>query len=609
MDEDRRGRSRLTRGGELGAFFVMGSGFWRGPTRLIAWAASIGLVALTFAALGFQVALNAWNRRFFDALDARDAAKLFDELQVFIVIIAAGLAIGAAFVVARMVLQLRWRDWMVRHLIALWMREGRGYQLEVVDGDHANPEFRIATDVQRATEMVVDLSMGFLSAALSAAAFIGVLVAVGGGITLPVLGGIHVPAYMLIAAILYSALATLLMYGLGRPLIGLTEGKNQAEAELLYALTKSRENAEAIALGGGEERGRDRLAARLGDVIARWFGLMRRQSILSGVSGANGVLIGVVPLLLLAPKYVGGDMTLGQLMQAASAFSFVVIAFNWFFDNFQKFAEWNASVNRVVQLLRAIERIDAEMADPAAERIRIVRVPGETLRLIDVQVMLDDGRVVIADADVSVRQGERVLIEGGTGVGKSMLVRAIAGLWPWGSGRIEIPGDRRLMVCPQKPYLPSGTLKAIATYPTAPEAIPDVTVAAAFALCGLEQRVPELGAVERWEQNLSEGDQQRIAFARVLIARPDILIMDEASAAIDPAEEYALYVMLREQLPATTLLTISQNSALASAHDRTMSLEIAEGGSARLKPERARAKASPGILRRLADAWHGPAKF
>ncbi len=579
--------------GSIRRFFAMGFGFWGAERKVLAWLSSAALIFLTFGALGFQVALNTWNRDFFDALEQRDAARLFIELQSFLFIIAAGVLVAFCFVIARMSLQIRWREWMVRHLVSRWLNHAHAYQLEVVDGDHANPEFRLVTDVQRATESFIEFSIGFLSAILTASAFIGVLVVVGGGIDVPIGSGVvHIPAYMLIAAILYSGLATLLMFVLGQPLVGQTERKNQAEAELLYALTRTRENAEAIALGGGEARGRERIDQRVFEVVTQWMGLMRRQAQLTGVSSANGVLLGVVPLLLLAPRYVAGDMTLGQLMQLASAFSFVVVALNWFFDNFQKIAEWSASLNRVVHLLDAIVAAEAKSADTS--RIRIERVEGEELRLKDVQVTLDSGRVVIGDADAVLRRGERVLIEGATGVGKSMLVRAIAGLWPWGSGLIEIPKGMKLMVLPQHAYLPTGTLKALATYPSAPEDIPDADVISALEKVGLGHRVGELANEEKWEAGLSEAEQQRFGFVRILLAKPDLLIIDEATSALDVTDELALFRTLREELPQTGLLTIGQHAELESVHDRKMTLALADGGAAaHLRPERARTVRQP----------------
>jgi putative ATP-binding cassette transporter len=568
---------------ELATFFRLSARFWRAEKRWLAWSLGIGIVVLTLAALFFQLRLNAWNRDFFDAVERRDWAGVTAQLSVFVWLVIFGIGVAVAFVYARMTLQVRWREWVTMRLLRAWMTRGHAYQLDIGDTELRNPEYRIASDIRITTELFVEFVIGFLSAALMAVAFAGVLLTAAGAITVAVgAWSIVIPGYMVLAALLYSLAATALMFLVGRPLVPLTEAKNQAEAEFLFALTRAREAAEGIALAGGEPAVRQELSQSLGTVIADWLAIMRRQMGIAVVSNGSGVLLPILPLLLLAPKYLTAEITLGQMMQLAAAFVFVVASLNWFFDNFQRFAEWNASVNRVAALEEAAGRLAA--ADAAGtHRIRIVYRNEPGIVLNDVSATFEDGRVLIADADVTIAAGERVLLVGDTGVGKSTLVRAIAGIWPWGSGTVTLPKDGRIVVVPQTPYLPPGTLATVVAWPQRPQDVPREEIVAALEAAGLSAFPAWIDEVDRWDQVLTDVEKQRLGLARVFLQKPDVLILDDATSAVDEDGEARLYAELTRRFPHLTLLSIGQRASLERYHDRKITLAVEHDGGARMK--------------------------
>jgi putative ATP-binding cassette transporter len=387
-----------------------------------------------------------------------------------------------------------------------------------------------------------------------------------------------VPGFLVIAAVLYAVIASGAMILIGRRFVRVSEHKNQAEAEYRYGLTRLRENGESIALLGGEDEERTGLDAAFARVLRRWrdvLGQWRRTTVVSQTSAA---FVPVIPIILCAPKYVTGAMTLGGVMQASSAFVTVQVAFNWVVDNYPRLADWTASAHRVASLLASLDRL--ERAD-REETGRITR--GETedaaLRLRNLSVTLDDGSAVVNEADVEVRPGERVLVAGESGTGKSTLVRAISGLWPWGSGEILLRKGARVLLMPQQPYVPLGTLRRAAAYPVAADQVDDGLVRTTLDEVGLGHFLPRLDEEDRWEGILSGGEKQRLAFARLLIGRPDIVVMDEATSALDPRSQEQLMQLVLERLPDATIVSVGHRPELEKFHTRKLVLEYRPEGA------------------------------
>lgn len=564
--------------GRAQRFLGFSLGYWRGDTRWRALLLTAGVLAALLATIGAALAVNRWNRFFFDALERKDVGALWLGLGLVLALAAASALAAMALMQMRMRLQVRWRQWATRALMARWLSERRFYQLNVVGGDAENPEARMTEDARLATELFVDFAVGALNAVISAVSFIGVLWFVGGGIQV---GGYYAPGYLVIACLLYSGLTTAGMALLGGPLVRKVEAKAAAEAQYRYELTRVRDSAENIALIGGEEDERERLSDTFRDLLERWRKVIWQQGHMTWISGANLILAPIVPLLLGAPKYLAGEMSLGSLMQAASAFVQVQIALNWIADNALRLADWFASARRVSDLTDALDRLDATIGRRGREEtVTIGESPDENVRLNNVSIAQHDGSIVIEDADTTIAPGEKVLVRGESGSGKSTLIRAVAGLWPWGSGEILIPRGARMAFMPQRPYFPLGTLRAALLYPNIERQEPQERIEDALQRCGLAHLIPRLDEDENWTAVLSGGEQQRAAFARILLDPPDVLIMDEPTSALDEASQEKMMNFFRGDLARVTIIHVGHRPGLEPYHGREIYLLREAGGPA-----------------------------
>ena len=564
----------------LRRFWASATGFWRGAQQRTAWGLSGGLLLTIMLVVGASYAMNLWNRAIFDSLQNRDANAVAWLSLLYFAILLVSVGLSVVQVYFRMTLQRRWRAWLNNHLIDRWIGNGRYYQLNLVRGDHANPEYRIADDVRIATESPVDFMSGITQALLSAATFIVVLWTIGGALTISLAGReVTIPGFLVIAALVYAVIASGAMVLIGRRFVTASEGKNQSEAEYRYVLTRLRENGESIALIRGEEEERAGVDRSLKSVLMAWRQIAVQNMKTTIVSQTSSYIAPVLPIILCAPKFLDGSMTLGQVMQAASAFTIVQGAFSWLVDNYPKMADWTASARRAAALMTALDALDAAENEGGADRIE-VRHDGESaaLHLCDLSVRLNDGTAVVGETDVSIDPGERVLIAGASGSGKSTLVRAIAGLWPWGSGSIVVKKGAKIFLLPQKPYVPIGTLRRAATYPDAADSRSVEDVAAAFTEVGLQHLVEKIDEDAPWDQTLSGGEKQRLAFARILLHKPDIVVLDEATAALDTKSQLQLMQLLVDR-PEITLLSVGHRPELEEFHSRKIELERRTGGA------------------------------
>jgi vitamin B12/bleomycin/antimicrobial peptide transport system ATP-binding/permease protein len=561
QDSGRSSRSRR--------FLRHSLGFWRGKTRAQAWFLTVAILFFLLANLGAALAVNRWNKFFFDALEQKDTQTVILGLGYILVLALFSAAFSVGLLHARMRLQVRWRQWLAGTLIARWLADRHFYQLAIVHTEADNPEARIAEDGRLAIELLVDMSLGILNAVLAAVSFVGILWVVGGALTVM---GYSIPGYMVFACIAYSAISTASMFLLSRPLVRRVEEKAASEAQLRYELTRVKDNAENIALIGGDDDERERLNVTLSDVVGRWFGVIVWQGRMMWLNGANLVLAPVVPLLLGAPKYLSGEMTLGSLMQAATAFIQVQLALNWLADNALRLADWFAASHRVTQLSDAIDRLEASLGPVGrGETIKLGVSPDNRVYLRQLNIALHDGKLMIDGAEVTVSPGEKVLVKGESGSGKSTLIHAMAGLWPWGSGEILRPEGAYVAFMPQRPYFPLGTLRTALLYPHAEQEVSDEKIRDILMRCGLEHLIPRIDETDQWS-SLSGGEQQRLAFARVLIHPPDILIMDEPTSWLDELSQFRMMEYMRDLLPDTMVIHAGHRAGLERFHDREIQL-------------------------------------
>jgi putative ATP-binding cassette transporter len=540
-------------------FLRFAGGFWRGDGARRAWLLTFGLAVSLSLSTAVTVALNRWQRWFFDALEKKDAETALWAVGVFFLIIAAMAALGVAIVLTREALQVRWRAWIVERLIGLWVGRNRFYLLAATHTEPDNPEYRISDDTRWATEPMVDLVIGIFSAVIGAAAFITILWSVGGSYTLR-LGDttLIIPAYMVLLALAYGALASGLMLWIGRALVGCVARKNASEGEFRFALMRMRENAESVALIGGSKAEEAALKTLYGTVVDRWLAIVRQHGIITWVTNASGPMIPVVPLLFAAPKYFAGEFTLGEVVQLAAAFVQVQLAISWIVDNYSRLSEWFASARRVMELVEASAGLDERLAEVGSGRIAFVRGAPDEIRLTGFRVDDTRGQALVAAGSLVLPFGQRAHIQGSTSTGKSVLVRAMAGLWPWGRGEIALPPGASVMVVPQKPYVPLGSLRNALTYPTRDAAPSEADLRQALGDAGLTHLVHRLDAIERWDQLLGNGERQRLCVARLLIQKPDVILMDDALAALDEPSQLELEGRIAARLPGVTLISFSQ---------------------------------------------------
>ncbi|MCZ7471533.1 ABC transporter ATP-binding protein/permease [Agrobacterium sp. O3.4] len=587
----------------LKRFWISARGYWSRRGDGLAWPFSLGLLAMIGINVGFQYGINIWNRGIFDAIEKRDASTVYFLGSIFPPLVLGSVLIVTSQVYVRMLIQRRWRSWLTKLLVARWIANGRYYQLNLIDGDHQNPEARLSEDTRIATEAPVDFVAGVIAAFVSASTFIVVLWTIGGALTLSVAGvWITIPGFLVVAAVIYAVITSSSIALIGRNFVRVSEVKNQLEAEFRYTLTRVRENGESIALLGGEEEERSDLDKRFGNVRRQWR-LMAQQYMRTTIVSHGSMLIApVVPVLLCAPKFLDGSMSLGEVMQSASAFTIVQSAFGWLVDNYPRLADWNACARRVASLMMSLDGLErAEQSDTLG---RIVRgeTEGETmLSLKDVSVSLGDGTAVVKETDVEIGPGERVLVAGESGSGKSTLVRAIAGLWPWGGGDVSFRAGSRLFMLPQRPYIPSGTLRRAVCYPQAAESWTLEEIGAALDKVGLGHLKDKVEEEAPWDQTLSGGEKQRLTFARLLLNDPDIIVMDEATAALDEKSQDRMMQTVIDELPDATIVSVAHRAELEAFHSRKITLERREGGAKlvsdiHLAPRKGRSRS---LLRRM----------
>jgi putative ATP-binding cassette transporter len=481
-------------------------------------------------------------------------------------------------------LKFRLREWITRHLLAEWLKPLRVYQLSFAGEYGHNPDQRIQEDTRLLGDYTADLGCGIVYSLLQLIAFVGMLWTLSAQVTFQVAGyDIAIPGYMVWCALAYASIGSALTWIVGRPLIALNGERYAREAEFRFALVRVNESGESIALHGGERDERRHLEAALAAVVDTMRRISSSLAHLTWITSGIGWLSLVVPILVAAPAYFGGNLTLGGLIMVAGAFTQVQLALRWFVDNFSRLADWRAAVHRVARFREALDNLPA--IEQGAEEIKRAEHPEGHLAFEAVRILLPDGHIVIDDATASITPGERVLIVGDTGRGKSTLFRAVAGLWPWGSGTILTPPPKAMSFLPQHPYLPLGPLRNALSYPSPPDAFLDADVRQALERCDLGKLIPKLDTTERWDKELSLGEQERLAFARLLLHKPAWVFLDEATAALDEDSQRRVMALFDDELKQTTVLSIGHRPDLAVFHTRTLQLVHGrDGDRLKLKP-------------------------
>jgi putative ATP-binding cassette transporter len=530
------------------------------------------VVALTLGIVYINVLLNQWNNTFYNALQNKDYTVFVQQLIRFSWL--AGLYIVAAVyqLYLTQMLQIRWRRWLTEHYLRAWLTDGAYYRMQLVAGETDNPDQRIAEDVRLLISGSLDLAIGGLRAVVTLVSFVAILWGLSGPLIIP-LGStsITLPGYMIWAALLYAIVGTWLTDWVGRPLVRLNFDQQRYEADFRFSLVRFRENTEGVALYRGERDELRGFRERFGAVVRNWWDIMRQQKRLTGFTAGYAQAAIIFPFIVAAPRYFRGEIPLGGLVQTATAFGQVQHALSFIVSSYSDIAAWRAVVERLAGFEHALQRVRMEVATNGGIR----RADGEATRLAveDIGLDLPGGQPLIANVNLSLARGDTALLSGPSGAGKSTLVRAIAGIWPFGRGEIRMPPDARVLFLPQKPYLPIGTLRDVVSYPMPAGGVEDATLREALDAVGLPELARRLDEAGHWALQLSPGEQQRIAFARALIQKPDWLFLDEATSAVDEATEARLYQLVCERLMRTTVFSVGHRGTLRPFHARQLVLQ------------------------------------
>lgn len=552
--------------------------YWQSDERFKSGLLLAVIIGMSLGIVYLNVLFNQWNNLFYNSLQEKQVDEFFRLLGRFTILAAMFIVVAVYQIYLRQMLQIRWRRWLTERYTERWLAGHAYYRLRFEGGLTDNPDQRISEDINGFVQQTLSLTLGFLESVVSLVSFSVILWNLSGDIHIL---DIQIPGSMLWAAVLYAGFGSFLTHYIGRPLIRLNFFQQRYEADYRYSLVRVRENAEAIALYGGEGQEARGLGERFAHVVTNWWGIMRRQKRLTWFSAGYSQAAVIFPFLVAAPRYFSGAIQLGGLMQTASAFGHVQNALSWFIDAYTRLAEWKATVDRLTGFAAALDDLEAHRHDGLTRR----EVPaGQDLTLSGVRLGLPDGRTLLENADLTLGPGSRVMLAGPAGSGKSTLFRAIGGLWPFASGEVAMPAEERVLFLPQRPYLPIAPLAGALAYPDAPETYGTERLAQALADCGLGHLVPSLSEERHWSQELSAGEQQRLGFARALLLAPRWLFCDEASSALDEASEKALYGLLVSRLPDTAILSIAHRPALAAFHQRVV--RFAPAGQAAGAPYR-----------------------
>jgi vitamin B12/bleomycin/antimicrobial peptide transport system ATP-binding/permease protein len=543
--------------------------YWTSEDRWAAWGLLLVVIALSLSMVYINVLFNQWNNTFYTALQDKNQTVFLQQLNRVCWLVGIFIFLAVYQLYLNQMLQIRWRRWLTERYLRAWLADGAYYRMQLLARETDNPDQRIAEDVNLLISGSLDLLVGALRALVNLIAFVAILWGLSGTLLVP-LGSfsIALPGYMVWVALLYAVGGTWMTHRIGRPLVRLNFDKQRREADFRFGLVRFRENTEGVALYRGEEDEFRGFRERFGALVANWWQIMRRQKRLTYFTSGYGQAAWIFPSVVAAPRYFRGELTLGGLMQTIGAFGQVQDSLSFFVQSYTQIAEWCSVVERLSGFESALEHVRIQAANGAG----VQRTNGDNNRLTlkGVDLQFPDGQPLISNVNLSLARGDTVLLGGPSGSGKSTLLRAIAGIWPFGSGEIVGPDNGHRLFLPQKPYLPIGTLREVVSYPTPAGGVDDPTLREAVAAVGLSSLAGRLDEAAHWALQLSPGEQQRIAFARALVQKPDWLFLDEATSAVDEASEVRLYTLLRERLAGTMLFSIGHRATLRPFHARRL---------------------------------------
>lgn len=550
---------------------------WLGRTEGQVGQRLVGLsIFITFAQVALNIVFNLWYRELFNALEKKDAdAFWYQLLGVFVPLASVWISIAIYDIFVDNSLQIRWRTWLTRNTYSRWLDGGTHYRIQFTGEPADNPDQRIQSDVSAFISQTMSLSIRLLSQAATLVSFIVILWGLSRDFIIPGTDTV-IPGLLVWLVIAYAILGTWLTHLIGRPLIALDFRQEKVEADFRFSLARLREYNEQVALLRGEGAEKARLNHSFSEIVDNFLKILSRRMKLTTLTGAYSQTSVVFPYILAAPSFFAGKITLGQFQQTASAFTRVESALSFFITAYSTLAAYKATTDRLTTFNTAMTK--AEHLKAGAKNLGLDTHQGSDLTIDELSLGLPDGRTIMRANGISLRKGESILLTGPSGSGKSTLFRALSGLWPFGQGRIRVPEGKSMMLLPQRPYFPMGTLREAVAYPGLESEFSDAALRDALSAVRLPQLVDQLDIDDNWGQRLSGGEQQRLAVARALLAKPDWLLLDEATAALDEPTEDVLYRVIAEKLPDTTVVSIGHRSTLAAFHQRRVDMRPTADG-------------------------------
>ena len=539
---------------------------WAGRGLLLA------VIALQLFQVWLNVRFNAWYNTFYTALQNKDWNTFIFQIGVFSLLAAFFIVSAVYQLYLQQWLQIRWRNWLTQRYLGRWLGQGTHYRMRLKGDQADNPDQRIADDIRQFVDSTLDIGIALLGSIVTLVSFIVILWTLSSATPLMIGSQTYnVPGYLVWAALIYAVLGTWVTHLVGRPLVKLNFDQQRYEADFRFSLVRLRENAEEVTLLAGEPAEEARLRDRFSWVIRNWYDIMSRRKRLTFLTAGYSQVAIIFPFLVVSPVYFFGSMTLGGLMQISSAFGQVQSALSFFVTAYTSIADWKAVLNRLTGFDASIGW--AEGLDATAPRVEVVADGARNFSADDLSVGLPNGQQIVQVKGLSIEPGERVLVTGPSGSGKTSLFRALGGVWPFGEGSIRIPKEANVLVLPQRPYLPLGTLRGALAYPGPEDAFTHEEIDAVVDAVGLSHLREGLDQTAYWSDKLSGGEKQRLSIARALLQKPDWLFLDEATSALDEASEAELYRLLLKRLPDAAIVSIGHRSSLVQFHGRFFELQ------------------------------------
>lgn len=560
----------LTGRSTLGKAWALSKPYWSSEERWVARGLLSAVIGLALFMVFLDVQFNSWYKDFYNALQKKNVDDFWVLILWFSFLASIYIVIAGYNRYLNLALQLRWRRWLTDKYLDGWLKDRIHYRLELKSYGTDNVDQRIQEDLKDFASLTLSLGLDLLSSVVTLVTFSHILWKLSGPITLPLGAGITIQGYMMWVALMYAVIGSWLTHKVGAALTNLNFNQQRYEANFRFNLIRVRENAESIASYGGESDEKQSLTARFFEVWKNFRQLMIYSKRLTWfITGYRQIAI-IFPIMVVAPRYFADKIEFGVIFQTSSAFGQVQGALSWFVTAYGEIAQWRATLNRLTSFHEAIQA--ARLEASGKQGIQRAATTTTSLTLKDTTIRLPDGSVLLGHVSAAINPGQHTLVTGPSGIGKSTLFRALSGIWPFGDGAVEVPAKARQMFLPQRPYLPIGSLRDAVAYPSASRGFTDEEIKAALRDCELPQLAERLEEVDHWGQRLSIGEQQRLAFARALLNRPDWLFLDEATSALDETMEKKLYTLMRERLAGTTLVSIAHRPSVAQFHDHRIEL-------------------------------------